>query len=424
MSYRDGPLSYQQERCWGLADRHADVVPPLALKLTGPLNQDRLRSAIAALMNRQQVLRTAFDEHDGNPRQRILDECEPDFTVEDFSAVPGDRRDLAARDFIRSAATQPFALEKPPLMRVRLLRFSDNEHLLCLMLHHIVADLWSMKILCRDLARIYDGQPGGDASLDTQYLDYARQQRAAQEKQRQSRLEYVQEWARNISRYNDVPASTKNSSRTGRVVCVDLSEVMSAGIKTLSKTHKTTIFMTLLSVFAETLRRHWNARRFLVGAMVANRPLTSLEPIVGVFATSLAFKIDLGETTSFGEKLIRIRDVCFDAYQNQPLPLWQISQITGANLDPIALRPTISFTMQSAPVNPHRMLEIDATNYFSNGATVFEGETALAPFDQAWEIWENEGRYKITVIHRLHLQASEISRMIDLFQENILSVVS
>src|SRR6185295_17863208 len=78
-------------------------------------------------------------------------------------------------------ARRPFDLEQGPLLRARLLRLSEEEHVLLVTMHHIVSDGWSMGVLVKEVAALYSAFSTGQAAtleeLPVQYADYAVWQR-------------------------------------------------------------------------------------------------------------------------------------------------------------------------------------------------------------------------------------------------------
>src|SRR5690606_6416813 len=156
-------VSYPQQGLWFLEQFEgpgptynlADVV-----RIEGVLDVDVLRRAIAALFVRHDALRSRFGDDDGRP----FVEVETDIPVErvltehDLRATPEGERGSAIDAILRDAASRPFDLERAPLLRVVLVRESDDNCVLALVVHHLVADGWSLGVIARDLAALYAGQ--------------------------------------------------------------------------------------------------------------------------------------------------------------------------------------------------------------------------------------------------------------------------
>ncbi|HKV10762.1 MAG TPA: amino acid adenylation domain-containing protein, partial [Thermoanaerobaculia bacterium] len=181
------PLSFAQSRLWFL-DLLEPGSPrynlPSALGLTGPLSVSALSSAVAEIALRHEALRTVFAVRDGEPVQRILPEVPPGLrplAVTDLSALPDALRSAEAERLLAAEAGRPFDLSRGPLLRAALLQMGAEEHRLLLVLHHIVADGWSLGVLARELGELYRAAVAGEAprlpDLPVQYADFALWQR-------------------------------------------------------------------------------------------------------------------------------------------------------------------------------------------------------------------------------------------------------
>ncbi|MCF2435358.1 condensation domain-containing protein [Streptomyces thinghirensis] len=172
------PLSFTQQRLWFLAQLDGTSAAyniPIAMRLRGRLDRPALLRALAAVVQRHEVLRTRFADDGGVPRQVIGDGG--DFTVTEEEL--DDPARLAA--ICRKRSPPPFDLERGPLIRVRLLRQSEQEHHLLVTTHHSVSDGWSVGVFFRDLVTLYEafcaGRPDPLEPLPVQYADYAHWQR-------------------------------------------------------------------------------------------------------------------------------------------------------------------------------------------------------------------------------------------------------
>ncbi|HLM66298.1 MAG TPA: condensation domain-containing protein, partial [Longimicrobium sp.] len=152
------PLSFAQEQTWFL-DRmrpgSAFYNVPVAVRLHGPLDARALERALGEIVRRHEALRTTLREVDGAPVQVIAPFAGFHLPVEDFSGLDDDAREAAARRRAAEEAARPFGLSAGPLFRPALLRLADDEHLLLLLMHHVVTDEWSYGVLFRELAVLY-----------------------------------------------------------------------------------------------------------------------------------------------------------------------------------------------------------------------------------------------------------------------------
>ena len=174
------PLSFGQQRLWFLAQMDGGNQAyniPLALRLSGRLDVDALRRALLCVIERHETLRSRFVAQDDSAQIRF---SAPDPTTLLPLVELGHRPDELARH-LREEANAPFDLARDSLIRGRLLRLADDQHVLLLTLHHIIADGWSMGVLTREVQALYQAfshaQDNPLPELSLQYGDYAVWQR-------------------------------------------------------------------------------------------------------------------------------------------------------------------------------------------------------------------------------------------------------
>lgn len=132
-----------------------------SVRLSGTLRADVLRSSVEMLIGRHEVLRTVFPSQDGDTWQQVLAEAACPVPVSDLSALAAQRRSAECERISRAEAEAPFDLAHGPLLRARLVKLADREHVLLLTLHHIVADGWSVALIMRELATAYEALAQG-----------------------------------------------------------------------------------------------------------------------------------------------------------------------------------------------------------------------------------------------------------------------
>ncbi len=178
------PLSFAQQRLWFLDQFEPGSCAynmPFAIRLKGELKAAALEQSLREIIQRHEVLRTAFVTHNDEPIQIITPMTSFVLPVEDLTAVAEEQREAEARKRAQAEALCPFDLATGPLMRARLVKLDADEHVLLLTLHHIASDGWSMGVLFRELSALYKAFSQGEASplppLKLQYADYAVWQR-------------------------------------------------------------------------------------------------------------------------------------------------------------------------------------------------------------------------------------------------------
>jgi amino acid adenylation domain-containing protein len=319
---RDGalPLSFSQESLWFL-DRLAPGVPvyhlPAAVRLRGPLDAAALATALTRIAERHEALRTVFSTVDGRPCQVVLPAAPVPLPLVETGAEEAWR--LAAAEALR-----PFDLERGPLLRALLVRSAPEEHLLVLVLHHTVADGWSVSLFLREMEALYAGLPGRLPELPVQYADYAAWQRrqltgAALAEQLSWWRERLADAPPLLDLPTDRPPRAVPSFR-GSSHPVRLPADLAAALRGLARRQGGTLFMALLAGFAALLHRTSGQDDLVIGAPFANRPQPELEPLIGFFVSSLPLRARLADDPAAAELLARLRAETLGASEHRDLP--------------------------------------------------------------------------------------------------------
>jgi pristinamycin I synthase-3/4 len=178
------PLSYAQQRLWfldrlGGGSREYNV--PGALRLHGALDQRALEKAINTIVERHEILRTHFEEVDGEAVQVIAPELRLGLEVEDLSGLEEEKQKEEVRLAMAQQWQEGFALERGPLLRVKLLKLGKEEHILLRTFHHIVYDGWSEGVFQWEWMELYEAFRRGENNplpeLQVQYADFSLWQR-------------------------------------------------------------------------------------------------------------------------------------------------------------------------------------------------------------------------------------------------------
>ncbi|HKV11774.1 MAG TPA: non-ribosomal peptide synthase/polyketide synthase, partial [Thermoanaerobaculia bacterium] len=313
-------LSFSQERLWFLEQLHPGTARynvPAAVRLAGALNPAALAAGFGEIVRRHATLRTTFPAVDGEPRQRIAPPAPVPLPLIDLSASPGEARRLIAAE-----AAAPFDLAAGPLLRTTLLRLGDDEHLLLLTLHHIVADGWSVGLLVREIGALYAA--GVLPELPVQYADFALWQRrhlegATLERELAFWSERLEGAPAGLALPTDRPRPTEPSGR-GASCRLRLEAGLAGEIRALALRSGTTPFMVLLAAFAALLSRLSGQTDLTVGTPVAGRPRAEVENLIGFFVNTLVLRADLADAPSFEDLLARTRRHALAAYAHQELP--------------------------------------------------------------------------------------------------------
>ncbi|MEU4832126.1 amino acid adenylation domain-containing protein, partial [Streptosporangium sp. NPDC023615] len=324
------PLSFGQERLWFLqqldpADASYNMF--MVQRLRGRVSVEALRHALGRLVERHATLRARFTAREGSPVQEIGPPVPVEPDLIDLSGLPADEREDRATELVADLTNRPFDLAAGPLLRVHLITLSGNDHVLCVVLHHIVADGWSLKILLGEFATLYGAHlEGREADLPEpvlEYADYAAWQRERLDEEGVRRqLDY---WGERLAGVPvlDVPADRPRSpvrSSNGDYAARRIGRELTARLDRLARDERCTPFMVLLAAFHTLLGAHSGQDDVCVGSVIAGRERPELEHVVGFFPNTLALRADLSGDPAFRELLGRVRSTVLDAFAHQDIP--------------------------------------------------------------------------------------------------------
>lgn len=325
------PLSFAQSRLWFIWQLQPDSPLyniPIVLRIRGALDRDALARALSEIVRRHAVLRTTFHPAGDEPVQRIADATQLPLPLTPLGGDGQHRDPERLQEAIRREVSQPFDLARDRTIRARLIQIDDDDHVLCLTLHHIAADGWSIDVLHKELSALYGAfaadRPTPLPEPTLQYADYARWQRAHL---RGERLEIpLDYWRARITGApvalelpTDRPRPPVSSHRGGRRhLTFDLPRHLS--IATLARAEGCTPFMVLLAAFKTLLFRCSGQEDIVVGSPFAGRDRTETDPLIGFFVNTLPLRTDLSGNPTFRELIGRVRETTLGALAHQALP--------------------------------------------------------------------------------------------------------
>ncbi|HEX8116388.1 MAG TPA: condensation domain-containing protein, partial [Pyrinomonadaceae bacterium] len=273
------PLSYAQQRLWFLAQLEPgkplyNITRKFFIK--GPLNVPVLEQSLDEIIRRHEILRTTFARKDGDPVQIVHPFHAVSLSVVDLTGYEEGEREAEVERLTASLARSPIDLERGPLFKTLLLRLGEEEHVLCLTLHHIICDAWSVGLLYSELSALYSAFAGGDSSplaeLPIQYADYADWQR--REDSAGANDEALRYWRRKLSGAPpalELPADRPRPADrglSGATLGVALGGGLARRLSELGRGAGATTHMVLLAGFAALLSRYGGRREVVVGSPV------------------------------------------------------------------------------------------------------------------------------------------------------------
>jgi amino acid adenylation domain-containing protein len=390
------PLSYSQQRLWFL-DRlegtSTEYNIPEALRLLGRLDRESLEKAINTIVERHESLRTHFAETDGEPVQIIARSLRIEVPMEDFSRLGEEGQRERVLEAMRKEGSEPFDLARGPVLRVKLLKLGEREHVLLRTMHHIVSDGWSQGVFNREFKMLYEAYLEGRENplkpLGVQYADFALWQRDwLGGGSLEEGLKYWKEKLEGIPEELQLPRDRPRPPMQtfGAERCqVRLSEELTRRLKKLSQENQATLYMTLLAAFSVLLSRHTGQDDILVGSPIANRREAQLEEMIGFFVNTLVMRIGVKRGMSFREILSEVRRTALEAYQYQEIPferlVEELAPVRILNRTPVY---QVVFALQNAPWSLQELKELEVNPV--------GGGPLHVRCDLEVHAWEREGR--------------------------------
>ncbi len=379
------PLSFSQERLWFLDQLEpgsAAYNVSMSLRLAGRLDVASLERALRELTRRHEVLRTTFATVGGRPAQVVHEAARLALDVEDLAGLGLAASEAVARREAEVEAQRPFDLARGPLLRARLLRLAPDDHVLLMVLHHIVTDAWTRGILNTEIAALYEafhaGRPHGLPELPVQYADYAAWQRRWLQGAVEERL--LGYWKKQLAGApaaidlpTDRPRPAVLSGRGARR-SLDLPLALGRALADLSRRENVTLFMTALAAVAVLLHRYTGQDDLVIGTPVANRTRPETEGLLGFFVNTLALRVRLAGQPTFRELLARVREVCIGGYAHQEMPFERLVQELAPERD-LSRTPLfqVMFAYQNEPGEALRLPGLELRR--------FGAETGTSKFD-------------------------------------------
>jgi amino acid adenylation domain-containing protein len=337
------PLSFAQQRLWFI-DQLEPGNPvyncPRLVRLEGNLKVWALRDALSEIVRRHEVLRTSFPAQGGDPEQKIHVPHDMDLPVLDLALFAEHWAEQVARELAEKEALCSFDLATGPMFRATLVKITKREHLLVLVMHHIVSDGWSAGVLIKELTALY--QAFSDAlkspldDLPLQYADYAIWQRNwLNGEVLEQQLDYWRNQLHGIDRLElptDRPRTPLASNRA-QVISFQFAQPLAQKLRDLCRTEGVTLFMTLVAAFQLLLSRYTGQTDVAIGTVVANRNQLQIENLLGFFINQLVLRTQLDLSWSVRLFLQHVRDIVLAAYAHQDLPFEKLVEELAVQRD-------------------------------------------------------------------------------------------
>ncbi len=426
------PLSDNQQGIWFLhqfAPESSMYNVSFAARICSDVNAPALRRAFQALVDRHPSLRTTVAVRSGKPVQQIHEHLNVHFEEIDASTWRGD--ELTTR--LVEETQRPFDLERGPVLRVSLFTRSAQEHILVLVVHHIVVDFWSLAVILNELDVLYPaekaGQPAALPPLDLQYTDFIRWQTEMLASPEGERLWAY--WKKQLA--GPLPVLNLPTDRPrppiqtfhGAQHDFTVNDELARSLKARAKTEGTTLYMVLLAAFEVMLYHHSGQEDILVASPMVGRSRAEFEGIVGFFANPVVLRANLSGNPTFRAFLDRVRQTALAALEHQDYPTLRLVQ---------RLRPTRDLSRSPlcqamfALDKPHRLAEQTVPAFalgetglrMNSGGLLLESiplERRAAALDLVMLIIETAGSFSASIRYNSDLfDADTIIRMAGHFE--------
>jgi len=423
------PMSFAQQRLWfldQLEPNSASYNIPAALRLTGRLNVAALKQTLDEIVARHELLRTTFATRNDEPMQVIASPAAFALLEIDLQTLSAEKQEAEVQRLTNEEAQRPFDLRHGPLLRVTLLRLSDEAHVLLATMHHIISDGWSIGVFANEIATLYEafmqGKPSPLPELPIQYVDFALWQREwLSGETLEQQLTYWREQLAEAPPLLELPTDrgrpavqTDDGGREEFTLNAELVKPLN----TLTMQASSTLFMTLSAAFAILLARYSGQSNIVFGTPIANRNRREIEGLIGFFVNTLALHFDLSDNPTFLELLAQVRERALSAFAHQDLPFEKLVEELQPERN-LAHSPIfqVMFAYQNVP--SEELVLPDLT------ITFLESETVTAKFDMNLSIGEEEGQLFGSWEYNSDLfDASTIRRMITNFETLLASIVA
>ena len=299
-----------------------------AIHVTGLLNVPVLERAFNEVICRHEILRTNYDLVEGQPAHVIRKELICTLPILDFSEISKNERENRISEYFSHEIQQPFRLNQDCLIRLRLIRISEQEHVLLFVIDHIIFDGWSLHVLFEEISLIYkafcNNLPSPLSGYPTQYSEFVYWQKKRLEGENYKKLNNY--WRRQLD--GALPMldhidhnENRAESFVGKQKGFRLSKSLYKELNNLAYNYNCTLFMILLAAFQKLLHEYTGKNDILVSSPFSNRTEGIFQQTIGSFDITHILRTNFSDNPTFKELLIRVRTIVLEAHENQELPL-------------------------------------------------------------------------------------------------------
>ena len=406
------PLSYAQQRLWFLnqLESNSSFYNILnAVRFKGELNIRVLQQALDAIVTQHEIIRTNYQQENGNPIQVIAAPQSIELPIIDLRQYEPAEQETQVQKLLQQESQRPFDLASDLMLRGCLLQLAPQEHILLLVMHHIASDGWSMGILWEQLTQLYqaflDGKPNPLETMSIQYADYAVWQREwlsgeVLDKQLNYWLQQLEGANPVLELPTDRPRPAIQTYR-GASQSFNLDPTLSDQLQQLCRREGATLYMTLLAAFQILLYRYSGQADIIVGSPIAGRNRVEIEGLIGLFLNTLILRTDFSGNPSFRQLLQQVRRTTLDAYAHQDLPFDKLVE---------EINPERSLSYNPLFQVLFNMLNLEETQVELSGLKtelISVGETTTSKFDLTLYAAEKKQGIQLQLVYNADLFSPE-----------------
>ncbi|MEV4135109.1 amino acid adenylation domain-containing protein [Dactylosporangium sp. NPDC049742] len=321
---------------------HHNVIS--ATVLDGDLDEAALRYSLDRIVQRHEVLRVGVVRRDGSWVQVVHPHGAWPMTVVDLRALDAPARERRLRRTISDEEHRPFTLATGPLVRATLVRTAPAQHVLLLVMHHIVIDPWGYTQLERELAELYaarcEDREAKLPQLPVQVPDFG----AWEHRQLGSGAldEHVAYWRRTLRDLPPRPEFTAAdldgvAPAQGYTHGVVFDAAFTEQLRQTARRCGVTLFMLLLSAYEALLSAYSDSDDISVSFPVAGRERPEAQHLIGYFINMVVVRTDQARARTFADLAEQVRDGTLDAHTHQQVPLRSLDGGVGAGYDPFRI---------------------------------------------------------------------------------------
>jgi amino acid adenylation domain-containing protein len=295
---------------------------------------ERFRSAMSLMVEKHELLRSAFNMEDfGEAVQIIFKDVPLEIKHYDLSGDERPQQQRVIEKIVEEDRYTPFMISLPPLWRMMI--FSLDEHHICLVwsFHHAILDGWSNASLMTELNNTYLKLQTDDAfapeRLKTSYKDYVLAEMA--EKKRGTSSDF---WRSELENYKRVDFSGLGKRDVTRSVLksygYEFDRSFFDPLKTFAQTHQTSVKNLCFAAYLFMLGMLSYDNNVVTGLISNNRPLgEDGDKVIGCFLNTVPVRIQIPRQLTWSDYIQLIDSKLVELKRYERVSFYEILRIIG-----------------------------------------------------------------------------------------------